>query len=127
MFNVSTPDEWRSRHAFHLAQTRTRYGRTAWQPYHRHSDAQIAPFINHGRWIALCPACQNGMAYSPEWRASLCFGCGAEYRAEPPTDWRVIEQVLLDRPAENQNWNPGETVSDLVAENVAHGVVGMGA
>lgn len=39
----------------------------------------------------------------------------------PPDRW-IIEAVLADRPPENRNWLPGETIQDLVYENLDHGV-----
>lgn len=94
--------------------------------------------VNHGHWIASCdcgaPAdkiptpggvvffdrplvwcvrCQNG-------------GTGRGWRpvTVPSPEWRAaVENVLGYRPdVTTRNWEPGETVAQLVAENVAHGI-----
>ena len=45
---------------------------------------------------------------------------GDEYLIEyPPAE---IMDVLRVRPIQNMNWVPGETIEDLHAENVAHGL-----
>jgi len=42
---------------------------------------------------------------------------------EFPEDRATIEAILLLRPnPANRNWLPGETLADLVLENVVHGI-----
>lgn len=44
-----------------------------------------------------------------------------------PTDPLGIETILLMRPAEKtRNWLPGETMTDLLVENAAHGIFPRG-
>jgi len=82
--------------------------------------------VNHGRWIADCPNCNAGIALHPEWDRARCFGCGAIYRNLTwPAHPRLIARVLRARVIRHQNWEPGETVADLIAENVAHAVVDL--
>jgi len=47
---------------------------------------------------------------------------GQEYEVEYPAERVAIEAALRPRPVENMNWYPGETVEDLIAENIEHGL-----
>jgi hypothetical protein len=41
-----------------------------------------------------------------------------------PPDPAAIEQILSMRPDfTTRNWHPGESIPDLIAENLAHGLV----
>jgi hypothetical protein len=99
--------------------------------------APLTARVNHGIWIASCDCgaprdkiptpgggvwldapmiwclrCQNG-------------GTGRGWRPVAVTDEQTrarIEAVLLCRPnVEDRNWEPSETVADLIAQNAAHG------
>lgn len=85
---------------------------------------EIVARCDHGRWVGDC-GCGSGVAASPEWSLACCFSCGAIYRRIVfPKDRAAIVAALAARPAiENQNWLPGETVAQLLAENAAHGIV----
>ena len=105
-----------------------------------HVVATAAPMvarINHGKWIASCtcgaprnvvptPGCIVFLAVLLGW----CVRCGNRpwgggWRTVivPPQDERVqIEAVLTCRPdPATRNWEPGETVADLIRENREHG------
>lgn len=45
-----------------------------------------------------------------------------KYEVEFPKDKQRIDELLSKRPTKNANWIPTETVKDLEAENMAHGV-----
>jgi hypothetical protein len=54
-----------------------------------------------------------------------CWDCGERGEALWPPDEVVhsIERLLLMRPdVTTQNWQPGETLHDLMWENGAHGI-----
>jgi hypothetical protein len=60
----------------------------------------------------------------PVW---VCEVCGLPTDIVWPPDPIAIEAVLLMRPdPASRNWEPGETVADLVMENAAHGIVPPG-
>lgn len=111
-------------------------------------EAEIAPLnlvaptagplvarVNHGRWIASCscgmlglprPGCIVFLDVLLGW----CVRCGngawgggwRRIVAPEPDERRLIEAVLLCRPnVGDRNWEPGETVELLAAENAAHG------
>lgn len=98
-------------------------------------DAQTAPdteavevYINEGRWIAGCPDCNGAQLAAREDKRFMCNECaniavGGLWR---PVVWpqavAAIEEVLEVREDTNANWLPGETVADLLAENVEHGL-----
>jgi hypothetical protein len=123
IFVAASADHWRALLRTYLAEGTALYARAPFAPRDRISDATVLPRIEHGRWCALCPACAQTMAVSPEWRLALCFACGAEYASlELPSDWRGIESALLAREVVNRNWLPGESVADLATENETYGV-----
>lgn len=47
---------------------------------------------------------------------------GRVYKVSFPRNRKEIERIVRMRPAKNQNWEPGETVSFLRSENAKHGV-----
>jgi hypothetical protein len=93
--------------------------------------------VNHGTWIASCdcgappggvPSAGGLVWFEAPW--IWCLSCqnaanGHAWRAvdvPPPRLRQQIDAVLAYRPeVETRNWNPTETVADLVAENRAHG------
>src|SRR5215210_1407773 len=96
-------------------------------------EASATPpaYVNHGKWIVQCPCAEgtpqgpNHPAADPEWRLAICLDCGALYQPEFPHDIERIEAALLRRPDRlNRNFRPqdGETVADLLSENIAHGI-----
>lgn len=102
----------------------------------RTADPMVAR-VNHGVWIAGCscgaltsrlpaPGCIVWLDMPLGW----CVRCGNQawgggwrpiaLPAEPTR--RLIEAVLDCRPnAEDRNWEPVETVEDLLAQNLDHG------
>lgn len=96
-------------------------------------------YMSFGRWVALCPrpGCLNGEAFGRcddgtvgglEAARFTCRreygGCGLQCGVNWPPNIADLERVLLSRPAPSaRNWHPGETVEDLVRENLTHGLV----
>ena len=89
--------------------------------------------INHGRWIADCPNCPAGTGaefVDPNFDLFFCMSCGNVLVNErirrvdfpPPPQVAEIEAILEPRPLKNQNWEPGETLEQLLAENQAGGI-----
>lgn len=91
---------------------------------------------NHGLWIASCACGADGLPTPgcivfPDAPWGWCVRCGNRRHGgcwrtvlvPTPEERARIEAVLLCRPdPATWNWRPGETVADLIAENVAHGV-----
>lgn len=82
--------------------------------------------LNHGRWLADCPVC-NGAELVVPGRPFRCQSKPCTAVAEvvwPPAKTQAaIERLLALRPnPANRNWAPGETLKQLMAENVAHAV-----
>lgn len=100
------------------------------------ADADPLPAeVRHGVWIALCPCGQiregvygGGVVWvdRPYVWCPLCRNKATGRRWRPvvlPAERMAIEAVLSVRPdAETQNWQPGESVADLLADNAAHGL-----
>lgn len=94
-------------------------------------------FANVGFWVAKCPRpyCYGAEHFGPRRGGSgvevgnlqldgmWCKECRTGWPVVWPTDRVEIERILMDRPdPNNRNWFPGESIYDLVAENVRHGV-----
>jgi hypothetical protein len=102
-------------------------------------DASAAPMVarvNHGHWIASCECGSEGEP-SPgcvvwlDWPIGWCVRCGnagAGGRWRPvvvpdsPTALAIAAVLDLRPDPATQNWEPGESVAELVAENAAHGL-----
>lgn len=82
--------------------------------------------VNGGRWLLLCPVCNNGVPVDPSWTETVCIDCGSIYSIVIPDEIDAIERVLGERPIVNQNWSPGETLRALIEDNAAHGIGSMG-
>lgn len=52
----------------------------------------------------------------------MAEAAGDVYDVEYPEDMAEILQILSTRNKENQNWEPGESVAFLIAENSKHGI-----
>lgn len=96
----------------------------------------LAACISAGYWIAVCPCGADGVPApgGVVWLDRPLIWCIRCENASAGGDWRrvagpaaedraAIEAVLICRPDPlTRNWAPGESVADLIAENVAHGV-----
>lgn len=93
-------------------------------------------YVNHGRWIADCPAeCGSALALQPHDTTYHCRECKTLSAIEWPKDPDGIWEALMRRPfARNRNWFPeghdlalrggmphGQTVKDLDDETESHG------
>lgn len=85
-------------------------------------SADVWARVNHGRWLADCQRCGQGMFTHPEWRIACCAECGAVYRGVVfPEAIADITRLLLQRPRrDTQNWEPGESLTRLRFENLLH-------
>lgn len=88
-------------------------------------EIAINVVANHGRWVVECPDCseaQMACATDHRFMCNLCANVAVEgmWRAVVwPEEHGEIDRLLSVRPIANQNWLPGETVDDLVAEGQA--------
>lgn len=89
------------------------------------SPAPKVAQVNHGVWVFDCD-CGSGVSPDPEFSAACCFGCGAVHTnvVFPNEEDRLnVEHVLLARPkTSNRNWDPDESLIDLLVTNAEHGV-----
>lgn len=80
-----------------------------------------------GRWIAKCE-CGGAEYVSFKSLVFMCCSCwNADHkhnwrRVELPKQRKAIEKTLEARPGKNQHYRVGESVDDLVRENMEHGV-----
>ena len=101
------------------------------------ADAQntVEAVIKESRWLVDCPGdCGSAAIVSKEDRFFLCVDCGSFendnqwYKVIFPADAEAIETVLLKRRLmKNRNWifkidGTLETVEELEAENIEHGL-----
>jgi len=84
--------------------------------------------VNWSRWIVDCPICTSALALDPGTTLFECWDCGARAEVDwPDAELRAgIERLLMLRPDEQtRNWHPGESLHDLLAENLEHGALGL--
>ncbi len=89
--------------------------------------ASTPAVVNWSRWIARCPApyCRGAADLTYGQPRMVCVEpwCGAESAVVWPPNVADIEYLLAVRPDPiTRNWEPGETVHALLAENVEHGL-----
>lgn len=80
----------------------------------------VTAYVNHGRWVADCPC--GGAELIVENEPMLCGSCAHSRMVVWPADVEAIESMLEVRDDRNQNWQPGQTVEVLEAENLARGI-----
>lgn len=98
-------------------------------------DEPAVAFVSWGLWVARCPQpwCVGIDHYGPGPNTGrigglgpdrfCCPRCGTVTEAQWPANRDDIELVLGRRPMpETRNWQPGETLGDLVVENALHGL-----
>lgn len=124
-YDMYGPDARRAREAILHQHVRTRPGllrvEINWEP-----RGQVYAEVNHSRWIARCPFCAGAMYVAPGLEF-FCVDClmagndGHAMRVVFPAERARIEALLAARPQRaNRNWQPGESVEELEAENAAH-------
>lgn len=83
----------------------------------------VSAEANWGRWIVRCLICADALKLAPRTPLFQCWTCGLEAEVLWPVNTAAIERLLMMRPLEQtRNWLPGETLTDLLEENVLHGV-----
>ncbi len=91
-------------------------------------------YVDKGNWWARCPsgACCGIEYIDPDVGLFFCCSCynvewgGAPLFVDFPdvTTRTEIERLLLARPNHiNRNWRPGDSLTDIEADNIAHGVM----
>lgn len=99
------------------------------------STLRAVAYVNHGRWIARCPRpfCNSAEHAGKDPTTGhvggltgigfTCAECALVCAADWPPNVDDIEMLLSLRPVPaTRNWEPPETVHDLLAENSTHGV-----
>ena len=118
---VRSPQDYEQLHLRALDNARRRL----LKPDLRHyvSPVRQAVYINHGRIVVLCQ-CQAAVSVSREWNIGRCLECGAIHN-DPiwPDNFDEVESALIVRPYPFRNWRPGETVEQLLLDNVTFGVI----
>jgi hypothetical protein len=97
-------------------------------PLIRRAEYVVSARVNWSRWLTDCPNphCHGADMldrHAPMFQCVLC-GTVADVIWPSPEMVYGIERLLMMRPDEiTRNWQPGETLVDLVMENGAHGVL----
>lgn len=102
------------------------------------NQGEVNAIINQGRWLVECPTpdCGGALIVSEQTPFFFCPYCANESNGgkwckvafPPPAQKREIEALLLKRPARrdfeafHRNWRPGETLTQLRAENKMAGI-----
>lgn len=100
------------------------------------SDLRATVYVSWGLWVARCPTdgCQGAehFGHAPitghvgglTQVGFACARCGLVCPAQWPANAEDIRLVLGQRPiVETRNWEPHETIEDLIAENAVHGLI----
>lgn len=81
--------------------------------------------VNWGRWIADCTMCRSALALDPGLPGFVCWDCGAHVEVIWPAAHvqAGVERILSLRPDPmTRNWSQPESLHDLWAENLEHGI-----
>ncbi len=117
---VTSAEDYLQKHASFIAKKAKRGSRVV---VHDAVDP-IAARVDANRWLVDCE-CGNCCATDPAWAVACCYDCGAIHRTVvfPDDEMReLFESVLVERwRPMDRGWAPGETLVDLVAENVSIG------
>lgn len=81
----------------------------------------VLAYINHGRWVADCVCNGSELIDGP---VMVCGSCGMEtpVKYPGPKTRKRIEDALSVRNQRLQNWHPDETIDELIAQNIDHGI-----
>ncbi len=89
-------------------------------------------YLNHGRWIVDCSADDCRAVLFADRMVCECrddsvcdhpaIPCGTPIEVTFPPRRVDIDRLMSTRSQQNRNWSPGETLADLKAENLLHGV-----
>jgi hypothetical protein len=94
------------------------------------APVRVLARVDWGRWIVDCPHpyCRDALTFDPlnsPPSLYVCWNCGTRADIGWPPDQLVrdIERLLMMRPdPATRNWNPDETLIDLMGQN---GVLGV--
>lgn len=100
------------------------------------TELRAAAYVSGGFWVACCPRpwCVSTEWYGPGPNTGRvgglgrevfhCLRCGLHCLADWPDEADAIWRLLSQRPqAETRNWELGEHVGNLLAENITHGLI----
>lgn len=99
-------------------------------PFETKVAGSVDCYVNHGRWVADCPAGDGGaLLVSADEPLFWCLVCGnkanggAWYVVRFPQDAEQIEALLSARSnRNNRNWGLAEDVAVIAAENAERGI-----
>lgn len=94
-------------------------------PLVRRTQLSVSAHANWSQWIAVCPRCPSAERLEPHQPLFACTFCEAVADVLWPSPEMVygIERLLMMRPdPSKRNWQPGETLVDLMIENGEHGI-----
>lgn len=94
----------------------------------------VVAYVNYGRWVAKCLRCTNAEHAGPDpvsghtggltgggFHCRVCdLRCGVVWPPNVDDIWRLL--CARPDPA-NRNWEPPETIHDLLRDNLTHGVL----
>jgi len=89
------------------------------------TSRRLAVRVYHGMWIVDCPFCKNAWRlrpWDPYWQCHNCgYDCTVVWPA--PRFAQGVMRLLAMRPyQEHRNWDPRETLHDLMFQNGANGL-----
>jgi hypothetical protein len=127
------------RHARHYKQFVRDHGYKAWVqkliftrgyqlPIQWHeAQNEIEAYVHRDAWVADCPSCSGAMIVDDTEPLFFCVDChnadndGKPYRVNFPNQDEVEALMAMRANPQARNWYPGETVEDLIEEQIEHG------
>lgn len=85
----------------------------------------VLAFANWGAWVGRCPSpwCTSAKVLDDDDRVFRCDECPTVADVAWPEDKAAIQALLMMRPdPKTRNFLPYETTTDLMFQNVAHGI-----
>lgn len=124
IYGITTVDEVRTFWLEFLAR-QAEHGVGPGVPFRDEQARSVVPFVNRGRWMALCPECGGGMICWDANPDTCCVDCGRVYEVDhqTPVVRAEVSRLLAARRTVNRNWDAheGETIERLKVENVIYG------
>jgi hypothetical protein len=89
----------------------------------RESSKPLVAHINHGRWVAVCPFCNGGIAVWRDNPKAACLDCGTIYTNiewPNPAELKQVLRAAAELPEVHmRNWHPGRETAEEAVEKMA--------
>lgn len=87
----------------------------------------VRAHIHRDSWVVDCPHCLGAMIVDDKEPIFWCVDChnagndGFPYKVDFPHQAEVEALMAMRKNPQTRNWYPGETIVDLIEEQIEHG------